>query len=325
MFKNVAGQKIALFAFEFGTGNTAGQPVNGDAANLLAFVNKDWGGTTQLGDTSATAIGGDASGWYLWDLTQAETNADALHFTGRSTTPNVTVVGQLVYTVPPNFTTFNINASGWADSNIQGSNGVSVRNYDGTIQQTQSGNTVRLPSTDSLGNSIPASGQFAWHELNIVSGTGRNTRPRLRDWVSGYDYYVDPGTTPIPLDTDSQFLLSPGPWVANVNAINGVYATGVTTVNANVGTTQPLNFTGTGANAYVQADTQAIDGNATGAANLKDYTTGVHFMPVDALMQDFNASGTVLTAYEPDGSTPAYTKTITTTTSTDGITRTVKD
>lgn len=41
---------------------------------------------------------------------------------------------------------------------------------------------------------------------------------------------------------------------ANVTLINDVATTSVTTVNANQGTTQPLNFTGTGASAYVQGD-----------------------------------------------------------------------
>jgi hypothetical protein len=40
---------------------------------------------------------------------------------------------------------------------------------------------------------------------------------------------------------------------ANVVSINSVSASGVTVVSANVGTTQPLNFTGTGSTAYVKA------------------------------------------------------------------------
>lgn len=325
MFKNVAGQKIGLYVFETGTGNTAGQPKNGEAANLTFYVNKDWAGSNAFAASAITAVGANASGWYTGDLSQAETNADALLFTGKCTTANVAVVGQLIYTVPPNFTTLGIDATGNVQADLRLSQGVPVRNYDGTIAQAQSGNTVRLPSTDSNGNAIPASGQFAWHELNVVSGTGRNTRPRLRDWVSGYDYYVDPGTTPIPLGIDSQFLMSPGPWVSNVNSMNAVFATGITTVNANQGTTQPVNFTLSGASAMVKSDAVAISGDQTAADNLERYTDGTEFMPIDALKQNFDASGTVLTAYGPDGSTIAYTKTLTVTTSTDGITRSIKN
>src|ERR1051325_6245319 len=97
MFKNVASQKIALFAFDYSTG----APKTGDAANITAYVNKDWAGVNALGDTSASEIDStNAKGWYLFDLTQAETNADALNFTAKSSTSNVAIVGQLIQTSP---------------------------------------------------------------------------------------------------------------------------------------------------------------------------------------------------------------------------------
>ena len=48
----------------------------------------------------------------------------------------------------------------------------------------------------------------------------------------------------------------------NVKNINNVSASAVTTVNANQGTTQPLNFTGTGASALVNTDMVDIAGAA---------------------------------------------------------------
>ncbi len=48
--------------------------------------------------------------------------------------------------------------------------------------------------------------------------------------------------------------------------INSVSAASVTTVNANLGTTQPVNFTGTGASALVKGDTVDIAGTAVTAA-----------------------------------------------------------
>jgi hypothetical protein len=112
MFKNIGSQKIALFAFD----TTTGAPKTGDAANITAYVNKDFAGASALGDTSATEIDAtNAKGWYLFDLTQAETNGDALVFTGKSSTANVSVVGQLVYTVPANFTAFSVDSNGRTD------------------------------------------------------------------------------------------------------------------------------------------------------------------------------------------------------------------
>lgn len=57
-----------------------------------------------LGDTSATEMDAtNAKGWYLFDLTQAETNADSLLFTGKSATANVSLVGVWIQTVPAAF------------------------------------------------------------------------------------------------------------------------------------------------------------------------------------------------------------------------------
>lgn len=109
MFKNVASQKISLTAFDSATGIKK----SGDAANITAYVNKDWGGVTVLGDTSATEIDAtNAKGQYLFDLTQAESNGNALEFTGKSSTSGIEIVPKLIYTVPPNFSTLVIDSSG---------------------------------------------------------------------------------------------------------------------------------------------------------------------------------------------------------------------
>lgn len=99
MYKNTASQKIAMFAFDAATG----LPKTGDAANITAYVSKDWGSVTQLTDTSATEMDNtNAKGWYLFDVTATECNADALLFSGKSTTSNISVVGVLVFTTSIN-------------------------------------------------------------------------------------------------------------------------------------------------------------------------------------------------------------------------------
>ncbi len=50
------------------------------------------------------------------------------------------------------------------------------------------------------------------------------------------------------------------------SAINGVSTSSVTTVNANIGETQPINFTGTGGSALVKSDMQDIAGSAVNAS-----------------------------------------------------------
>jgi hypothetical protein len=104
MFKNVGSQKIQLFAFD----TTTGAPKTGDAANITAYVNKDHAGATILTDTSATEVDAtNAKGVYLFDLTQAETNADSLSFTAKSSTANISITPILnVQTYPASFGAF---------------------------------------------------------------------------------------------------------------------------------------------------------------------------------------------------------------------------
>lgn len=100
MYKNTASQKIAFFSFDY----TTGAPKTGDAGNMTAYVDIDWAGVNVLGDTSATEIDStNAKGWYLFDVTQGETNGNTLLFTCKSSTANVSVVGQQLQTLPAAF------------------------------------------------------------------------------------------------------------------------------------------------------------------------------------------------------------------------------
>jgi hypothetical protein len=114
MQKNVASQKLMVFAFDA----TTNLPKTGDAANLTAYVSKDYGTATVLGDTTATEMDStNAKGYYLFDLTQGESNADTLLFSGKSSTANIVVVGApaVVFTTPPNFSLASIDGSGRVD------------------------------------------------------------------------------------------------------------------------------------------------------------------------------------------------------------------
>lgn len=118
MFKNVASQKLVVFAFD----STTNLPKTGDAANITAYVSKDYGAVTVLGDTSATEMDAtNAKGYYLFDLTQAETNGNALLFSAKSATANIVVIGApaMVFTDPANYSALAIDGSG----NLTGSIG----------------------------------------------------------------------------------------------------------------------------------------------------------------------------------------------------------
>lgn len=116
MFKNVSSQKLRVYAFD----STTNLPKAGDAANITAYVSKDYGAVTVLGDTTATEEDStNAKGFYLFDLTQGETNADYLGFSAKSATGNIVVVAMpaVVFTVPANFTKAVIDSAGLIDAN----------------------------------------------------------------------------------------------------------------------------------------------------------------------------------------------------------------
>lgn len=112
MQKNVASQKLTLFAFIPSTG----LPKTGDAANITAYVSKDDGSVTVLADTSAAELDAtNAKGLYTFDVAQAETNATKLVFSAKSSTSDVSLVPQIIYPDAPNFSLLVIDASGRVD------------------------------------------------------------------------------------------------------------------------------------------------------------------------------------------------------------------
>ncbi len=146
MFRNVASQKIQLFAFDTATG----LPKTGDAANLTAYVSKDHGTVTALTDTSATEMSSTNSpGAYLFDLTQGETDFNEGTFSGKSSTSGVTVVPRFVTTFPATGIlapatagrTLVVDAAGLADANV-----VKVGPSGSGTAQTAGDLAARLPA-----------------------------------------------------------------------------------------------------------------------------------------------------------------------------------
>ncbi len=111
MQKNVASQKLIVFAFD----STTNLPRTGDAANISAYVDIDFGGVTVLGTNTATELDStNARGYYSFPLAQAETNGNTLLFTARSSTSNIVVVGApaAVFTTPANFAALGLGSNG---------------------------------------------------------------------------------------------------------------------------------------------------------------------------------------------------------------------
>lgn len=194
MLKNTASQKIELFAFNTSTG----APQTGDAANLTAYVGKDGGTLTALADTTATEMSStNGAGWYSFDLAQAETNADKLLFTGKSTTANVVVVGQPWATRPANFTALAIDSSG----NVKVQSGmkknaafrVEFQMTDSTTHNPATGKTVTITrgidGGSFSGGTISAVTETAngWYYADFAAADMNGTSIRVRATASGCD------------------------------------------------------------------------------------------------------------------------------------------
>ncbi|MCK5577841.1 MAG: hypothetical protein KAI14_05930, partial [Dehalococcoidales bacterium] len=94
MYKNVAGQKIVVYAHD----TAADGPKTGDSANITIHLCKDGGTSASLGSPSELDST-NQKGKYILTLTQAQSNADLLSFSAYSTTSNIVLEGVEIYTV----------------------------------------------------------------------------------------------------------------------------------------------------------------------------------------------------------------------------------
>lgn len=96
-YKNTANQKLSVFAYD----STTGDPVTGDAANITAQLSLDGGTSAATNDTNPTELDAtDHPGIYIFDMTQAETNANMINLSAVSATANVLLEPVIVYTEP---------------------------------------------------------------------------------------------------------------------------------------------------------------------------------------------------------------------------------
>lgn len=186
MFKNVASQKIALYAFDSATN----LPKTGDAANITAYVSKDNGTFTILADTSATEFDAtNAKGIYWFDLAQAETNADQLNFSAKSSTSGIVVIPRLIQTVPVNFTTLAIDSGGLASANTTKVSGTAQT--AGDLQALLANLQSRIPaalvggridsSVGAMATDVITSGAVATSAVTeIQSGLSTLTQANIR-------------------------------------------------------------------------------------------------------------------------------------------------
>ena len=106
MLKNVA-QKWVVFAFDR-TNNT---PKTGDAANITANLRIDGAAANAVDDTNPTEL---EDGYYVFDITAAESNGNNIVICPASSTSNIQVIG-----VPGAVWTEHLSKANLAMSNNQ--------------------------------------------------------------------------------------------------------------------------------------------------------------------------------------------------------------
>ena len=93
MQKNVASQKWIVYAWD----TTSLDPKTGDVSNITANLRIDGASANPVDDTNPTEL---EDGYYIFDITQAESNGDLILIAPASTTANIQVRGvpESVYT-----------------------------------------------------------------------------------------------------------------------------------------------------------------------------------------------------------------------------------
>lgn len=326
MQKNVSGQKLVVYVFD----STTNLPRTGDAVNLTAYVNKDWGGVNQLGDTSATEVDAtNCKGFYLFDLTQAETNADCLLFSCKSSTSNIVVLAMpaTVFTTPPGFSALTVAAiqaglSTYAGGDTSGTTTLLTR-LPGTVQP-QTGDSFAMIGTAGAG--LTALGDARLANLDATVSTRLPT--------SSYTAPLTAATTRAAVGLAS----------ANLDTQLATIDTDVLTRLPTTSYTAPLTASGTRAavglgSANLDAQFAAISGGVTVTAVSAGAITGASFVaPSDGTGQASNVLEMILWLYErfygkvvkdsgadtirtfhADGSTVRTTQTFSTTVTTDTV------
>jgi len=177
----------------------------------------------------------DSGGLYKFTPSQADTNGDQVgyYFTATGAIP-VCLNVRTTAADPSDAVRFGLTAL--PNAAAEASGGLVTRGT-GTGQISVSSGQVILQSGTGTG------------QLDFTSGVVKANAVQLLGTA-----WLTPGTAGTP--------------DVNVKLVNAVSTSSVTTVNANIGTTQPTNFTGTGASATVKADAINWAGSAITASSI---------------------------------------------------------
>ncbi len=181
----------------------------GGAANMaqcpMEFTITAWDNQTALSNTTIGGVARDVGGRVLGNTTTG--------FSGVGTQADVEQWGAGAIPSP--------NVTGVPIVDVKYAAGTQVYNSDGTLASAGA-STVTMPTLDSAGSTVPDSGQFAYHEVEINGGTGTGQRVILTTATgTPRQYNVLSGTLPLGADSTSTYLVH-DTWLADAALIAGV-------------------------------------------------------------------------------------------------------
>ena len=158
LLKNVAGQKLAVFAYDV----AAGAGKTGDQANITAQISKDFGTSAAVADTNPDQL--DAAnhpGWYVFNLTQAETNAGVIILTVSSTTAGIRFAPLAIYP-----TVYDAAKAGYLDAQV-------------STRGSQADLTAVKAKTDNLPAAPAVEGNVQGHVADALAAYDPPTKAEL--------------------------------------------------------------------------------------------------------------------------------------------------
>jgi lysophospholipase L1-like esterase len=205
--KNKSGQKLAIFAIDLSA--TPAAPKTGEAANITAQISLDGGPAAALIDTNPTELDAvNMPGIYIFDLAQAETNADLISIYPTCSTADVSIDPVNIRTgVEAADSVWNALYDEYTDAGTFGKLMDNLRKANRLVD----GQAAGTPTTTVIETNLSGYVDGAFdHELMLfVSGVIEGeARPILRHEASNGTFIFEESWTQAPAAAD-EFVIVP--------------------------------------------------------------------------------------------------------------------
>ena len=199
IYKNVSGQKVAVYAYDPTTTAGSDPSKTGDAANITAQISKDGGTAAATNDANPTELEAtDHPGVYIFDLTQAETNADMIVISAVSATSDIQIDPIVIYTLPQPVALTDVLSDGVALNTTSGAldTVTSVSQLGTQAKADVNAEVLDCLRTDVLSElaAVPAANAAIADKINWLFLLARN---KVTQDATTQTVFADDGTTSV--------------------------------------------------------------------------------------------------------------------------------